>query len=389
MAFWGIAVQPNVPCELKLTRRLVIKQAAMHITKPHNKHTTAVLSVAVATDTNKKYVVCRLAENQLEQCPMELPFCPDDGAVFHLTGSHAVHLTGFLELDDEDEYDEIGEMDDEVERAIAPPSSKKPKAAAAKPKPSPTMPDDDDDGSDDSQGSGSLEEDDDDDSLDDGLDDEDDEMDEIGESHTLHGTPPCRHGAEEIGNLLAVFDHGPGGRGHDNTLSKPDLSRIDRRPFPLGRVADPRLTPSSSHTDDDEDDDDEIDVDEGDNSEDDLDDESDDLGESGEDESDEDESDEEVAPPSKGKRQAPSPAAAPAKKAKATPVKETKPPPTAATPTSPASWSAEEDRKLNKALEKVGPDVSNRWEHIAKAVGTRSKDQCKKRSKYLKSPGSK
>ena len=48
-------------------------------------------------------------------------------------------------------------------------------------------------------------------------------------------------------------------------------------------------------------------------------------------------------------------------------------------------WSKAEDAKLSAALKKVGPEVDNRWDKIAKEVGTRSKDQCKKRQKQINS----
>ena len=103
----------------------------------------------------------------------------------------------------------------------------------------------------------------------------------------------------------------------------------------------------------------------------------------------------ETAPPKAAaapKQVTPKPAAATPKSTKpeaATP-KSTKP--TAATPKSSAaatpdsnSWSKDEDGKLQKALAKFSAEVDNRWEKIAKEVGTRSKEQCKKRVKSLKS----
>ena len=61
--------------------------------------------------------------------------------------------------------------------------------------------------------------------------------------------------------------------------------------------------------------------------------------------------------------------------------------PAASTPGTPGanSWTKAEDAKLNAALKKVGPEVDNRWDKIAKEVGTRSKDQCKKRQKQINS----
>ena len=54
-------------------------------------------------------------------------------------------------------------------------------------------------------------------------------------------------------------------------------------------------------------------------------------------------------------------------------------------PTSPSanSWSAAEDEKLQRALGKFGASVENRWGLIAEEVGSRNKEQCKKRQKAL------
>ena len=54
-------------------------------------------------------------------------------------------------------------------------------------------------------------------------------------------------------------------------------------------------------------------------------------------------------------------------------------------PTSPSanSWSAAEDEKLQRALGKFSASVENRWGLIAEEVGSRNKEQCKKRQKAL------
>ena len=54
-------------------------------------------------------------------------------------------------------------------------------------------------------------------------------------------------------------------------------------------------------------------------------------------------------------------------------------------PTSPGanSWSTAEDDKLQRALNKYSASVDNRWGKIAEEVGSRNKDQCKKRQKAL------
>ena len=236
--------------------------------------------MSVNAGKGQQFVVCRLHEGKIEHCPLELPFTPEDQPMLHLKGAHTVHLTGFLEMDEEDELEEDEEMGDATATKVAPKANGKPAAAKA-----PAM-DDDDDDDDDDEG------------------EEEDDDDE---------------GEEE--------------------------------------------------DDDDEDDDD-------------------------------DEEEEEMAPPPKASGKRPIPAAAPpAKKAKAEPPKAATPKagtPKAAKAATPAasaaspaanSWSPAEDSKLQKALAKFGESVDNRWDKIAKEVGTRNKDQCKKRLKALKSPG--
>ena len=209
----------------------------------------------------QQYVVCRLHEGKVEHCPLELPFTPEDQPLLHLKGAHAIHLTGFLEMEDEEELEEDEGMADATATKVA--AGRQANAGGA-----------------------TAEE--------DSEDEEDDSFEE---------------GEEE---------------------------------------------------DDDEDD-------------------------------DEEESDEEEAPPpaKAAKRPTPAAAAPPAKKAKAaaaTPVAKAVTP-AASTPGTPGanSWTKAEDAKLNAALKKVGPEVDNRWDKIAKEVGTRSKDQCKKRQKQINS----
>ncbi|EOD33770.1 hypothetical protein EMIHUDRAFT_423609, partial [Emiliania huxleyi CCMP1516] len=140
MAFWGLEILPGKPMPLNLTRRLVVKQAALVVSKPAKKTEPCVLSVSVAED-EQRYVVCRLHEGVLEQCPMELPFSPGDEAQVHLSGGHAVHLTGFLELDHEDDTEDMdGELDeldeessDEVAAPAPAPAGKKPAPGKAAP----------------------------------------------------------------------------------------------------------------------------------------------------------------------------------------------------------------------------------------------------------------
>ena len=203
----------------------------------------------------------------MEHCTLELPFSPSDQAKLYLKGPHTLHLTGFLDMDEEDDWNEMDE-----EKAM------NGKAGA-----------DDDDDDDDEE--------------------DDDDYDEM-------------EGEEE---------------------------------------------------DDDEDDDD-------------------DEGEEEDDEEDdEDEDDEVVVAPSKrpapaaappGKKQkgaAPPPAAPPAKKAKgaAAPV----PAPAPAAEGGPNTWTKDEVSKFNKALAQFPEGSDARWDKVAQAVGSRNKQQCKKRAK--------
>ena len=118
MAFWGMELSPGESgTPLEITRRLVVKQLCLCVaggaTKPpappsKRPAKPSVLSVSVG-DATQQYVVCRLTEGALEHFGLELPFCPGDRARLHLSGAHPVYLTGFLELEEDDEYKEIGE----------------------------------------------------------------------------------------------------------------------------------------------------------------------------------------------------------------------------------------------------------------------------------------
>ena len=288
MAFWGLEIKPGkAPTPLNLERRLVIKQAALSVSKSSPE--PVVLSVSTKATGGQQFVVCRLHEGKVEHCPLELPFTPEDQPKVHLKGAHAVHLTGFLEMEDEDELEEGEDMEDATATKVA-----APKVANGQAKTEEVT-------------SGEEEEDDDDEFDEDDDDDEDD-------------------GEEE---------------------------------------------------DDDED------------------------GEEEEEDEEDESEDEDAAPPKAGKRLPPAAAAPAPKKAKAAEPKAAAPKATpAATPgakatapkTTPTaspganSWSAAEDQKLQKALAKIGADVENRWDKVAKEVGTRNKEQCKKRQKALAKP---
>ena len=256
MAFWGLEVKPKKQAKLSIERRLVIKQAALVIEKPSKE--PCVLSVSTS-GSEQTYVVCRLHEGRLEHCTLELPFSPNDGATLHLTGPHTVHLTGFLDMEEEDEWDE-----EDGEKA-----------------PNGTAADDDDE------------------------DDEDDES----------------------------YDEEDG----------------------------------EEEDDDDEDDDDDDDDDEDDDDDDDDDD-------------DEDEDEEEEVAVAPKKRAAPAPP--PAKKAKEEPpAKKAKAEAPPAAGAAPNAWTKEEEAKFAKATKQFPDGTEGRWDKIAAAVGTRTKQQCKKKAK--------
>ena len=275
MAFWGIEVKPKMPLPLNIERRLVVKQAALVITKSSAE--PCVLSVSVE-GSDQQYVVCRLHEGRVEHCTLELPFSPSDNVTLHLKGSHSVHLTGFLDLDEDDDvYD-------------------KEDAAALK-----GLEDNDDD---------------DDEDDDDDYDDMDDD-DEDGEEGEEEDAEEGEEGEEE---------------------------------------------------DDEE-------------------------GEEEDDDEDEDDEEDEVVlpPPTKKAKTAAAPppaAAAPPAKQKGGAAAAPTPSPKPATPAaaaagaavaSPNPWSKEEEMKFKKALAANPDGAEKRWEKVAAAVGTRTKEQCKKK----------
>lgn len=51
---------------------------------------------------------------------LEMPFSPGDEAHIHLSGAHAIHLTGFLELDDDDDESDDDDVMDELDECAPP-----------------------------------------------------------------------------------------------------------------------------------------------------------------------------------------------------------------------------------------------------------------------------
>jgi len=81
------------------------------------------------------------------------------------------------------------------------------------------------------------------------------------------------------------------------------------------------------------------------------------------------------APAASKKKAAASPAPAPAPAPKKTPPAAA----AAATAASPNPWSKDEETKFKKALASNPDGVEKRWEKVAALVGTRTKEQCKKK----------
>lgn len=111
MAFWALELTPNEVAALSIGRNLVIKQASLSIKKETKGEAAPnVLSIRVAADrADGEFVVCKLQEGRVEHCPLELCISPGDEAQLRLTGPHKVHLTGFLDMDDADDWEDAEE----------------------------------------------------------------------------------------------------------------------------------------------------------------------------------------------------------------------------------------------------------------------------------------
>eukprot|EP00962_Isochrysis_galbana_P058310 scaffold31302_cov101-Isochrysis_galbana.AAC.2 len=330
MAFWGIEIKPGKPASLNLTRRLVVKQAALVVSKASKKTEPCVLSVQVADD-DQRYVVCRLHEGVLEQCPMELPFSPGDEATVHLTGAHAVHLTGFLELDDEDDMEDMDEIDELDELDEEPmPAGKKPASGKAAPAANDVgkgraVPEDMQDDESEGEKDDSAKEDD--------FGEEESGEEESGEEESGEE----ESGEEESGEESDEVEI-PAQKRAAPVAAAPPSAKKAKPSTPATAAAPAKATPAKS-----------------------------------------------AAP---AKSATPAKSAAPAKSA--TPAK----PAAASTPgaksaagspaSGPNTWTEAEDAQLTKAIAKVGPDAAGRWEKVAAMVGSRSKEQCKKRAKAIK-----
>ena len=71
-----------------------------------------MLSVSVGPDTSERFVLCHLTPGSCEQWSIDLGFGVDEEVHFHLSGKCPVHLTGFYELDKDDDGSDDSEEDD-------------------------------------------------------------------------------------------------------------------------------------------------------------------------------------------------------------------------------------------------------------------------------------
>ena len=325
----------------------------------------SVLSVQVGAQATK-FVLCHLAPGKCEQWAMDLGFSADEEVTFFLTGKNQVHLTGFFEdEDDEDEGDfdddeegDSEEEDDEEEEA--PPA--RPNGKAAK-KPTLVVDEASEEGDSEEEG------------------EEEEGEEEEGEEE---------EGEEEFDDELDMAEGEEEGEEEDeDSLDGEDLAAdiaakraklfegVDMKDL-VGDDEDDNFGEEGDESESDEGEEEEGEEEEGEEEEDD---EEGEEEEGEEEEGEEEESDEEELPPAPvagKKRAAASPAPAAAKKAKgavSTPVQAGK--------EGVMGWTPKEEKALKSAVTKLGPETPNRWDKVAKEVGSKSKDACKKHAKEI------
>ena len=325
----------------------------------------SVLSVQVGAQATK-FVLCHLSPGKCEQWAMDLGFSADEEVTFFLTGKNQVHLTGFFEdeddedggdFDDDEEDDSQLEDEDDDDDEEAPPA--RPNGKAAK-KPTLVV----DEASEDEEG----------DSEEEGEEEEGEE--EEGEEE---------EGEEEFDDELDMAEGEEEGEEEDeDSLDGEDLAAdIAAKRAKLFEGVDMKELLGDDDDDNFGEEGDESESGEGEEEEGEEEDE-DDEGEEEEgeeEEGEEEESDEEELPPppvAGKKRAAASPAPAAAKKAKgavSTPVQASK--------EGVMGWTPKEEKALKAAVTKLGPETPNRWDKVAKEVGSKSKDACKKHAKEI------
>jgi len=336
----------------------------------------SVLSVQVGAQATK-FVLCHLVSGKCEQWAMDLGFSADEEVTFFLTGKNQVHLTGFFEdEDDEDEgdFDDDsqleGEEDEDEDKDEAPPARPNGKAAQ---KHKLVLDEASEDEEGDSEEEGEEEE---------GEEEEGEE--EEGEEE---------EGEEEFDDELDMAEGEEEGEEEDeDSLDGEDLAAdiaakraklfegVDMKDL-LGDDDDDNFGEEGDESESDEGEEEDGEEEDG-EEEDDEGEEEEGEEEEEDDEGEEEESDEEELPPPPvaGKKRAaasPAPVAA-AKKAKgvvSTPVQASK--------EGVMGWTPKEEKALKAAVTKLGPETPNRWDKVAKEVGSKSKDACKKHAKEI------
>ena len=107
-SFWGKVIKPGKqPTPLRDEDSqlvMVLKQAAL-APDAAKLSTTEPSTLSVSVGGKKEtFVLCHLTPGKCEQWAIDLGFDADDEVFFHLTGKCPVHLTGFYEEPDEEDW---------------------------------------------------------------------------------------------------------------------------------------------------------------------------------------------------------------------------------------------------------------------------------------------
>lgn len=113
--FWGLIMEPNKRYTQVVEKPFHISQAAMDISTGDNEP----CQVMVVVD-GKNFLVCTLQKAKIVQVPLDLYFKTGDSISFLTNGKCNVHLTGYLDPEFEEDFeDEEAEDEDEDEEVPA------------------------------------------------------------------------------------------------------------------------------------------------------------------------------------------------------------------------------------------------------------------------------
>ncbi|CAK1580887.1 unnamed protein product [Parnassius mnemosyne] len=113
--FWGLIMEPNKRYTQVVEKPFHISQAAMDISTGDSDP----CQVMVVVD-GKNFLVCTLQKNKCIQVPLDLNFKSGDSISFLTNGKCNVHLTGYLDLEFEEEASDEEEESEEEEEEEAP-----------------------------------------------------------------------------------------------------------------------------------------------------------------------------------------------------------------------------------------------------------------------------